>query len=67
MDEFVYGAYVIDCEKKFVPGNEFLKISDFSAKSSLQPSIQIKIKFFFIEPFFSNIIIQFLLKDNILI
>ena len=56
---------MIDCEKKFVPGNEFLKIVDFLAKSSLQPSIQIIIKFLSTEIFFSNIIFEFLLKDNI--
>ena len=56
---------MIDCEKKFVPGNELLKISDFFAKSSLQPSIQIMIKFFSTKIFFFNIIFEFLLKDNI--
>ncbi len=47
MDELVYGAYVIDCEKNTEFLLNFLIIEEFLAQSSLPPSIHMMITFFF--------------------
>ena len=47
MDELVYGAEVIDCEKTTEFLLNFLITEEFLAQSSLPPSMHIIITFFF--------------------